>query len=217
MIIGAGGHAQVVADILLRSHEVDPRIQPIGYLDDNSDLHGQSLVGLPVLGSVADISTIDHAGVIVAVGDNLTRSRLYDLLTKKGEHLVTARHPTAVIAPDVRVGPGTMICAGVIVNPGTVVGADVILNTACTVDHHGRIGDHVHLAPGAHLGGEVQVGEGVLVGIGATIMPRRRLGPWCIAGAGALVHEDVHDGTTVVGVPARTLESTKRKGESPVD
>ena len=35
------------------------------------------------------------------------------------------------------------------------------------------LGLHAHIAPGVHLGGEVTVGQGALVGIGATVMPRR--------------------------------------------
>jgi len=61
------------------------------------------------------------------------------------------------------------------------------------------------IAPGAHLGGEVTIGEGVLIGIGATVMPQRRVGDWAVVGAGACVVEDVPDGVTVVGVPARPL------------
>ena len=42
LILGAGGHAQVVADVLLCAHRAgDPAI-PIGYLDDAPHLRGQT-------------------------------------------------------------------------------------------------------------------------------------------------------------------------------
>jgi sugar O-acyltransferase (sialic acid O-acetyltransferase NeuD family) len=204
LILGAGGHAQVVADILMRARDAGERIRPIGYLDDNSDSQGQALLGLPILGSIADLTHIAHDALIVAIGDNRTRQSLFDQLYQS-ERFVIARHPTAVIAPDVSIGPGAAICAGVVVNPGSVIGADVILNTGCTVDHDNRIDDHAHVAPGVHLGGEVQIGEGTLVGIGATVMPRRRIGAWSIAGAGAVVHVDISDHVVVAGVPASVV------------
>jgi sugar O-acyltransferase (sialic acid O-acetyltransferase NeuD family) len=205
VILGAGGHAQVVADILWRMQESGKPVRPVAYLDDNPLLHGQILLDLPVSGPIAQLPHIEHDAVIVAIGRNCIRQQLFAVLQKQGEQFVTARHPTAVIAPDVQIGPGTMICANVVVNTGAAIGQNVILNTACTVDHHNRIGDHAHVAPGVHLGGDVQVGEGVLIGIGAIVMPQCRIGDWAVVGGGALVHRDVEKGVTVVGVPARAV------------
>jgi sugar O-acyltransferase (sialic acid O-acetyltransferase NeuD family) len=205
IIIGAGGHGQVVADILLRMKECAASVDPIGYLDDNTGLQGRCVLNLPVLGSVNHLSEIPHDCVIVALGDNHIRKAIFNELLSRGEAIAIARHPKAVIAPDVIIGPGTMICAGVVINPAANIGCNVILNTGSTIDHHNEIGDHVHIAPGAHLGGDVRIGTGSLVGIGATVMPGRRVGAHCIVGAGALVRKDIPDGSTAVGVPARII------------
>jgi acetyltransferase EpsM len=207
LILGAGGHAQVIADILLRMQETDAEITPIGYLDDNPALAGQRLLDLPVLGDVAHLSAVPHDAVVVAIGDNVTRQRLFETLQSQGERFVIARHPSAVIAPDVRIGSGSMICAAVVINPGSVVGANAILNTGCTVDHHNCIGNHVHIAPGVHLGGDVSIGEGTLVGIAATVMPQRRVGDWSVVSAGALVHSDLADRIVAAGMPARVVRN----------
>lgn len=206
LILGAGGHAQVVADILWRMYEIDRSVQPVGYLDDNASLWNKRLLDVPVLGATEDLGKLTHDAVIIAIGDNRIRCRLKKKLERSGEKFTIARHPSAVIAPDVIIEPGTMICAGVVVNTGSKVGAHVILNTSSTIDHHNEIGDCVHIAPGAHLGGEVTIKEGAFVGIGSTIIPRIRIGDWSMIGAGSVVTKNIHPNVTAVGVPARPIK-----------
>jgi sugar O-acyltransferase (sialic acid O-acetyltransferase NeuD family) len=211
LIVGAGGHAQVVADILLRMGEQMRDLSVLGYLDDNPAIQGTVRLGLRVLGGTPDLATIAHDRIVIAIGDNRTRAAWFQRLWEDGERFLVACHPRAAVAPDVRIGPGTMICAGVVVNPTAAIGANVILNTGCTIDHHNRIGSDAHIAPGAHLGGEVSVGDGALIGIGATVMPGRTVGPWSTVAAGALVHRDVPPGALAMGVPARILPRPLRE------
>jgi sugar O-acyltransferase (sialic acid O-acetyltransferase NeuD family) len=206
LIFGAGGQGQVVADVLRSAAAHGGSARPCGFLDHDAALWGQTVLELPVLGSIDDWPRFDHDAAIVGVGDNLARRRLFRNLALRGEPFATALHPAAVIAANVVIGRGSVACAGVVVNTGASVGANVILNTGCSVDHHDVIGDHAHIAPGVRLGGRVTVGEGALVGIGAVVMPGCRVGAWSVVGAGAVVTDDVPDRAVVVGCPARTHE-----------
>jgi sugar O-acyltransferase (sialic acid O-acetyltransferase NeuD family) len=206
LILGAGGHAQVVADALLRARESGSIDHVIGYLDDNPTIIGQERLGLPILGKISDLSAIAHDALIIAIGNNEIRSCLYTQLQGAGYCFATVCHPRATLAADVTLGPGTVIFAGVVINPGSQIGANVNLNTGCTVDHHNRIDNHVHIAPGVHLGGDVHVGEGTLVGIGATVMPQRTIGSWSIVGAGSLVHHSLPNRVVAMGVPAQIIK-----------
>lgn len=206
LIIGAGGHGQVVADILLAMRAAGDEIQPVGFLDDNPGLARQSFLGLPVLGNVKDLGATPHDAVILALGDNVLRKRLFEHLLHAGEEFANAVHPSAVLAPGVVLEPGCMVCARVVANTGAVVRADSILNTGCIVEHHNVVGPHAHIAPGATLGGECAVDEGALVGIGATVLPRTRVGAWATIGAGAAVVRDIPARATALGVPAQVRE-----------
>lgn len=213
LILGAGGHAQVVADILLRMRDEGSEVLPIGFLDDDPGLAGCRYIGLPVLGTLSDLAGIPRDAVLVAVGDNATRQRIFKHLQERGEQFTIACHPRAIIAPDVHIGPGSMICAGAVVNTGTTIGANVILNTGCTVDHHNRVGDHAHIAPGVHLGGEVTIGEGCFVAIGSSVIPGCTVGPWSMIGVGSAVTKDIPAGVRAVGVPARVVNGLRVEGD----
>jgi sugar O-acyltransferase (sialic acid O-acetyltransferase NeuD family) len=201
LIIGSGGHARVTADILL----VMKGLEPLGFVSRADALKRDGPQGLPILGDDDIVETIEHDRVVVAIGENGLRKRVFDRLVGAGEKPVSAIHPTAIIASDVIVGAGCVICAGAIVNTGSRIGDNVILNTGCTVDHDCIVGNHAHIAPGVNLAGNVLVGEGVFVGIGSSVVQGVVLGEWVTVGAGAAVVSDVAANIVAVGVPARAV------------
>lgn len=205
LVIGAGGHGQVVADILMTASRQGADEYPCGYLDHDENLWGSVLTKLPVLGSIDERDKFAHDALIIGIGDNITRRRLFALLSRSSERFATARHPSAVLSSNCVIRHGTVVCAGVIVNTGACVGSNVILNTGSSIDHHAVIGDHAHIAPGARLAGDVTIGQGTLVGIGAVVLPGRRVGAWSVVAAGAVVTRDVPDGVMAIGSPARVL------------
>jgi sugar O-acyltransferase (sialic acid O-acetyltransferase NeuD family) len=208
VILGAGGHGQVVADMIVSGARVgDEVLELAGFLDDDPALTRAAVGGVRVLGNLASAARVAADAFIVAVGSNAARARIDGWLQAAGRPVVSIHHPRASVSRNVSVGDGTMISAGAIVVTGSRIGRGVILNTGCAVDHHSSIGDYAHIAPGAHLGGEVSVGARSLVGMGAVVLPRCRIGAGCTIGAGAVVIGDVPDGATAVGVPGRLLLS----------
>lgn len=207
IVMGASGHGQVVADVLFQMWTKGREMEIVGFLDDDAALTGTRVMGLNVLGKLADLPAMPHDCIILGIGDNVVRARLYNELKNAGKRFVTAIHPTAILAPDVVVSPGAVLCAGTVINTGGRVGENAILNTAASLDHHSVLAAHSHVAPGVRLAGNVHVGEGALVGIGSCVVPGVTLGPWSVVGAGAAVTKDVPEGTTVGGVPARVLAS----------
>lgn len=199
LILGSGGHAKVIADIL-RCQGVQVR----GFLDDNSAVWGQTRLGLPVLGAIDRYREFESEGLIVGIGANRIRREVVQRLGPAAEALwQNAIHPTAVIADSVRIGRGTVIMANAVINPDTIIGNHAIVNTAATIDHDCTIADYVHTAPGCHLAGGVQVGEGAFLGIGVVVIPSLFIGEWATIGAGAAVVRSIPDGMTAKGVPAR--------------
>ena len=206
IILGAGGHAKVVADILqLGGHHI------LGFLDDDAQLWGTSCLGLPVLGAIADYKNYQPDGLVLAIGSNAVRQTLAHRLGDPARDLwANAIHPRATIADSAQTGRGVVIAAHAVVNPDSVIGDHAIINTGATVDHDCRIGDFAHLAPGSHLAGAVAIGTGAFLGISTSVVPGVAVGEWATVGAGAVVLRDIPARATAFGVPAKVVQ-TKRE------
>lgn len=206
VILGAGGHARVVIDVLRRQslHEI------VGLLD--AARAGATVDGLPVLGGDERLPELRDSGVthglvgVGAVKDPQLRVRLYERLRTAGFTAVTAVHPAAIVAAGVAIGAGTAVMAGAVINPGASVGENVIINTGAIVEHDCSIAAHAHVSPGAVLCGAVRVGAAAHVGAGSTVREGVTIGEGATVGAGAVVVADVDPWTLVVGVPARSRE-----------
>ena len=199
LIVGAGGHGKVIADMMLRQG-----MKILGFLDDNPSIVGQRVLSFPILGKIERWMDFDADGLVVAVGDNVSRRTIVQKMeSEAAPRWVTLLHPSATVAESVRVGIGTVIIAGAVINAETILGKHTIVNTGATVDHDCLIGDFAHVAPGSHLAGGVHVGAGALIGIGSCVTPGCRIGDESIIGAGAAVVRDVPPGVIARGVPAR--------------
>ena len=195
VIIGAGGHARVIADILYCLN-----IPLLGFLDDDDAVR---FPGQNILGRVGDAHHFfDQAWFIIGIGRNALRETIAIDYASKARFL-TAVHPNAVVAKSAVLGIGTVVMAGAVVNPGAVIGKHVIINTAATVDHDCVLEDYVHLSPGVHLSGTVHVGKRCWLGTGSVVVNNVSLAPDCVVGAGAAVVENLTKSGVYVGVPAR--------------
>jgi sugar O-acyltransferase (sialic acid O-acetyltransferase NeuD family) len=205
VIVGAGGHAQVIADLIQERRNLGEGIELLGFLDDDPAAPINSFTLAPRIGSLDSLERLECDGVVIGIGDNRMREKLFARAKGFGHRMITLVHPRAVVSSLARIGEGTVLFGGTVVNTGAVIGDNVIINTGATVDHHNHIEAHVHVAPGVHLGGTVTVKRGAFLGIGAVVLPNTTIGEWSVVGAGAVVTKDLASYVTAVGVPAKVI------------
>ena len=199
-ILGAGGHAKVALEAW-RSRGGEIR----ALHDDLAELHGRKILGVTVVGSLAE-ALASSDPIHLAIGDNATRRRIGGSL--EDERCPRVVHSAAQLSPSARLGAGILVCAGAVIQAEANIGRHTIVNSLALVEHDVEIGPFSHIAPGVRLGGEVSIGTGALIGIGAVVLPGIRIGRDARVGAGAVVIRDVPDGAIFVGNPARAIVRT---------
>ncbi|MCG9967990.1 acetyltransferase [Pelotomaculum terephthalicicum JT] len=212
VVIGAGGHATVVLEIIKKTgvYEIvgytgPVRRQPatnwdLKYLGDDSVLPflRRQGVKLAALG-------------VGAVGDNRLRCKLYEQVRAYGFSFPPLIHPDAAIAGDTGLADGVLVARSVVINPGVEIGSNTIVNSGAIVEHDCSLSEHVHVSPGAVLCGGVKVGRLAHVGANAVVIQGLTIGEGALVGAGSVVLHDVEPLTVVAGNPARVIKKMEER------
>lgn len=205
VVLGAGGHARVILDILIKNHW-----DVAGIVDRKISLK-EEFEGYPILGdddALHDIfkSGVCHAAIGIGyVGHSKVRNHIYQRLKQIGYRLPNIIHPRAVIASDVSMGEGNAVCAGSVINSGAVLGNLGIINTNAVIEHEVFIGNNVHAAPGSVILGAVSIMDNSFIGANSTVIQGKRIGQNVIVGAGSTVIRDIESNVTVAGSPAKVI------------
>lgn len=208
VVIGAGAHGREVAEILRYQTQTAEESEVFGFIDDNPDLAGQLLGGLPVLGDWSWFERVDRVeiAVICGVGTPQVCWRLVQWAKTRGLTFVSAISSLAYVSPHAHIGQGVIIYPHVAVNTGACLGDHCTLNAGTTVSHDTRVGPYTNVNPGVHLAGDVTIGEGCYIGMGANVIQGVSIGHRTVVGAGAVVIRDLPPNVTAVGVPARVIK-----------
>lgn len=191
IIIGAGGHGKVIADIVRKSND-----NFIGFLDD--DLSKEN-----VIGRVSECTKYQDCYFVIGIGNNKIRKKIAEEYPELKYY--TAIHPAAILSTNVKIGKGTVIMANAVINDSSEIGSHCIINTASVVEHDNCIEDYVHISPNATLCGTVKVGKETHIGAGAIIKNNISICGNVVVGIGAAIVKDIDESGTYVGVPGKMI------------
>lgn len=209
IIIGAGGHARVVNEVLRHYH--DKNIEVLSFIDNLPNKTGEEIMGIPVKGDHSIIPNLIKEeginGYIVAIGDNSIRTQYFDDIMAMGIEPINAIHPNAHISYDAKINKGVVIATGSTIATKAEIGNNSIINTGAIIEHETIIEDNVHVASGSVIAGRVKVKKGSFIGAGSVIKEYITIGENAIIGAGSIVLNDIPDNVTAVGAPAKVIKT----------
>lgn len=179
----------------------------VGILDDNPDLRGTDVGGVPVVGLIADAVSRDEA-LLVCVGPSVSRRNVVRRFAKfgvAGDRYATFVARSARIGRTSEVGSGSILLDNVVVTADAAIGHHVVVMPNCTITHDDVLEDFATLAAGVSLGGSVRIREAAYIGMNATVRQAVVVGSEATVGMSAAVLNDVPAEETWAGVPARHL------------
>jgi sugar O-acyltransferase (sialic acid O-acetyltransferase NeuD family) len=206
LLLGAGGLAR---ETLAAARAMPDVWHPIGVLDDDANLHGSEIDGLPVIGGIEQVHDDESASAIACIANArrpASRAVVDARLRLPAERWATIVHPAASLAAGVEVGHGSILLAGVVVTAPQRIGRHVVAMPQVLLTHDDQIGDYATLAGGATLGGSVRVGPRAYLGQRSVIREGVEIGEEAVVGMGSVVLSNVPGYETWVGVPARRLK-----------
>jgi len=200
LILGGGNVASLVLDILTRT----PNQRAVGILDDNPQLQGKQILGVPVLGKLEQTQALWNEGLFdelaLAVGNLPARADLFIRFQSMQIPFANIIDPTVIIGTESVMGTGNMIMAFCRLGPQSVIGDNNFLSAYINIEHHNQMGSHCTFGPNVYMSGGVEIGSRVRFGTGISIEPRLKIGDNVTIASGVILTSHV---------PANTVVRTK--------
>lgn len=206
ILLGAGGHASVVADQLEQlKRRIVAIVAPVvkwknsiknfTVIEDDSGVMNYSTNSVEVVNGIGSLPRGE------------LREKIFRLYLSRGYSFASVISPTAVVSQYATIGQGVQVMPGAIVQAGVVIGDNTIINTGAVIDHDCTIGSNCHISPGATVCGGVVIGDSVHVGAGSVIIQEVTIAERAVVGAGAVASKDIDAG--VVLFPPRSVVGNK--------
>lgn len=169
LLVGAGGFGRVVSETVATEYE-------IAFVDDGFEV-GTQICGVSVVGQIADLETLfgSYRRLVVTIGNNAVRERIYKAAKKIGYTFPTLVHPSAYVSPYSKVGDGCVILNNAVVQNGSTVGNGVLLNPGVEFHHDSTVEDYALIYTNsvvrtyAKVCARVRIGSNVTVSNSVTV------------------------------------------------
>ena len=199
IILGAGPHAQEMADIVAQINRVQPTWNLLGSIVSprQADLVGQTIDNLVILGTETAIGQYPQACFAAEYGSDSSgcpRERLISLIAH-----------SAFVARTAVIGAGCVIYPNCFVGHNARLGDRVFVLSGSIINHDNVLEDNVSVTSHVSLAGYVHVETGCYLGQACTVRQYLRIGRDSLIGMGSVVLADVPPNSVMVGNPARKL------------
>lgn len=169
-LLGAGGHAKVIVDMLILIGA------KIGGYHDYQSAEWIDNINIPRIsdGEINSLCKQKSQLCMAFLGRNaedlkkrLDKMKAYQL---QGAIFPIIIHPKSIVSESAKLMSGVQVLAGAVINALSTINNGAVINTGSIVEHDVIIGNGVHIAPRSTVLGAAQIGDNSYLGSGCTII-----------------------------------------------
>ena len=216
VLLGAGGTAREVIDLVAAQARMGPADRIVAILDDDPSRVAGNLHGIPITGGLGSAHDFPHefwfVDTLGSPRNYLARPERIGSLGIAEGRFATLVHPAAAVSDSAALGAGSIVLAFAAIGADARLGAHVTLLPGATVSHDSEVDDWSVLATGVIVSGSTRVGRCCYVGAGAVLIDGCSVGAGALVGMGSVVLRDVPPGAVVAGNPAKAIRPERLGG-----
>ena len=191
IIIGAGGHANVLADLIeelnLKAYGViDPKFKKKETKWKNINIFEEKKFTNQK--KFSDYILVNGVGKIL---NSNRRKEIFISYKKKSFIFKTLIHPFSKVSRQSVISEGVQVMAGAVIQSGVEIGPNAIINTGVSVDHDCIIGKNSHISPGSIICGETKIGDDCFIGAGSVIVNNIEIKSGSVIKAGQIITKSI--------------------------
>ena len=202
IIVGAGGFGREVyqwtKNMLIKK---DVKIK--GFLDPDNKILNDYNFDVGILGVEDTYKISKNDRFIIGIGEIELKKKVVKKIKDKGGIFLTLIHKTSIVASNVKIGEGVIICPFVTVSDSVILDDFAMLNFYSSCGHDSKIGKYSILSPYSTTNGFVTLEDEVFLGTHSTVSAYRKIGYKSKVSANSVAMYDVPSHTFVYGVPGK--------------
>ena len=206
IIIGAGGFALEVIDLIESINLIQRRFNIVGLLDDHKKKF--NIEKYSIIGNISDYKDYSQHSFIIAIANPKIRAAIYSELKLNGIKTPNLVHPKTEISIYTKLKNNS----GIIINYATQISADVkieeavIIDSKCYIGHETSLKSFVTIYPGVNISGKNTINDKSEIGLGSNIIQGLTIGSNTLIGAGSTVLSNIKDNVVAVGTPCKPIK-----------
>lgn len=205
IIVGASGFGREVLGLVETINEIKPTWNVLGFIDDNLQALDGFDLDYIILGKISEWQPKDNEQYVLAIAAPKVKEKIVPILKERGAKFTTLLAPTASIGARTTLGEGVVMFGDVGISVDVSIGNFVFFNSLDGIGHDTVIGDYCTFGPKVCISGATKMGKCVNVGALASTYPGIVIEDYSTIGMNSCAIRKVKTGTTVIGVPAKTI------------
>ncbi len=199
-IIGAGGNANIVSEIIEKKFKIE------GFISNKKELHRKKKIFL----ENEFLKKYKKKNIIITVGENKDRLKIFKKFEKYGHNFPNVIHNSACISKSANIGIGNIIMPNVVINSNARIGNFNLINTSSIIEHDCYIDSFVSISPKSVVCGNCKLHEGVFLGANTCIIHNIEIGEWSVVGSCSNVIKNIKKKTINFGNPSKTIKKINK-------